>query len=293
MRARALLALMMCGLMLAACIPPSPDYASSDAEPRLASEPMDTMFDENPVWEDRPVTPGSDASGRYVVQPGDTGIAIARAHGVPWARIVEANGLVEPFIIKVGQALIIPGAGGNEAQSALARAAAFKLEIDDIVTGGEPASLGAAQVLDDPSEAISAPLPSNVAVREPARFSGVFGWPVQGTIKQRFGLQGEGQFNDGIELGVSQGAAVKAAGEGVVAFVGDGVTGYDGVILIRHGNGWISAYGRTARAAVTRGQTVKRGQVIGYAGNGAAPQIHFELRKDRKPVDPLKQLPPL
>lgn len=111
-------------------------------------------------------------------------------------------------------------------------------------------------------------------------------------VRNRFGPAGEGQINDGIDIATGKNAPVTATTDGTVAFVGDGVTGYDGVILIRHGNGWISAYGRTAQATVTRGQGVKRGQVIGYSGTGAAPLIHFELRRNRTPVDPLKHLPP-
>lgn len=340
MRALALALILAGPLALSACIPPSPQHPG-DAEPRLEGR-MDTVFDEDAVWESNPVQPkaGLVAGSAYVVQPGDTlsqigeatgvglealatanaleppyiikpgqtlsipsgrfhrvaagetGIAIARAYGVPWSRIVEANALSEPFILKIGERLTIPGAGAAPAEADANRAAAFQLDIDDIVTGGEPAAEQEAALVEVAPETVAAPLPSTVRVAEPTSFSGVFGWPVAGTLRSRFGPAGEGQINHGIEMAVAQRSPVKAAGDGVVAFVGDGVTGYGSVILVRHGGGWISAYGRTGQATVTRGQSVKRGQLIGYAGTGSSPLIHFELRKNRLPVDPLTQLPP-
>jgi len=229
--------------------------------------------------------------GRFhSVAAGETGIAIARAYGVPWSQIIEANALEEPFILKVGQRLAIPGAVSDNSIDQ-SRAAAFRLDIEDILTGGEPAGSGSLSV-DDVPDTPTGPLPATVRVAEPTSFSGIFSWPVSGSVRNRYGVAGEGQVNDGIDIAVAQRAPVLSAGDGVVAFVGDGVTGYDGVILVRHGGGWISAYGRTAQANVTRGQSVKRGQLIGYSGTGSAPLIHFELRKNRVPVDPLKQLPP-
>jgi murein DD-endopeptidase MepM/ murein hydrolase activator NlpD len=125
----------------------------------------------------------------------------------------------------------------------------------------------------------------------PASLSGSFGWPATGRLVGRFGAVGEGERNDGIEIAVAPAAPILASADGTVAFVGQGVATYGGMILIRHGSGWITAYGRVASASVTRGQQVTRGQMIGRAGKGSAPQVHFQLRRDRKPVDPLGQLP--
>ncbi|MEY2927647.1 MAG: hypothetical protein RL367_2124 [Pseudomonadota bacterium] len=235
-------------------------------------------------------------TGKYHrVQPGETGIAIARAYAVPWARIVEANQLVEPFILKIGQRLRIPGGGSGDTVAAASleqRAAAFKLNIDDILTGGEPAESADALGHSLPDAAPKRPLPPTLAVVGPSSLSGSFGWPATGRLVGRFGAVGMGERNDGIEIAVAAAAPVSAAADGVVAFVGDGVASYGGMVLIRHGSGWISAYGRIASASVTRGQRVRRGQIIGRAGTGTAPQLHFQLRRDRKPVDPLAQLPP-
>lgn len=278
-------------LLLAGCIPPSAQYPNDNA-PRLDAD-LETIFGERPVWEAQPVVADDRAiEGEFhVVRPGDTGIAIARAYGVPWDRVIETNGLSDPFILRVGQRLVLPGATPPAEQTIEARAAAFKLDIDDILTGGEPAQAPESDlVLADPAP--RRPLPPRIAVAEPSRFSGGFIWPVKGSVTGRFGPAGEGQINQGIEIATGPAASIRASSDGVIAFVGNDVAGYGGMILIRHGNGWITAYGRTARTTVTRGQSVKRGDVIGATGTGSAPKLHFEMRKQRVPVDPLTQLPP-
>jgi lipoprotein NlpD len=225
------------------------------------------------------------------VAAGESGIAIARAYGVPWSSIVAENGLSEPYTLRVGQRLVIPGLGRDAAADPVeTRAAAFKLDIDDILTGGEPADgVGAAPAT--PQSQPRAPLAPNVSVQEPPRFAGGFVWPVNGQLAMRFGPGAPGEINDGIDIAVAQNAPIVASSDGVVAFVGSNVAGYGGLILIKHGNGWITAYGRVGRASVTRGQQVRRGQTIGTAGLGASPLIHFEIRQGRTPVDPLTQLP--
>ncbi len=271
-------------LLVSGCIPRSPLYPGK-AAPHLETE-MDMVFDERPVWEDRPVEVDAAAveRGVHIVKPGDTGIAIARAYAVPWSKIVEANGLSEPFILKVGQRIRIPGAEAPAAQTLETRAAAFRLNIDDILTGGEPAQGVVASGAAPPPPAL---------VTEPSRFSGDFGWPARGSILARFGPAGEGQVNQGIDIATAPAAPIRATADGTVAFVGNNVAGFGGMILVKHGGGWISAYGRAANTNVTRGQKVKRGDVIGATGGGTAPQVHFELRQNRTPVDPLSKLPAL
>jgi murein DD-endopeptidase MepM/ murein hydrolase activator NlpD len=230
-------------------------------------------------------------SGRFHrVAAGESGIAIARAYSVAWPLIVEANALSEPFTLKVGQRLLIPNANPAEAPSLETRASAFKLDIDDILTGGEPAQdEGYVSALPTtlPGTAVSPRTP----VSEPGSFAGSFGWPVQGKLIARFGPAGEGRINEGIEIATAPAAPILASADGVVAFVGNDVPPYGGMILIRHGSGWISAYGRAASTSVARGQKVKRGDVIGNTGTGSGPQLHFQLRQKRTPVDPLGKLP--
>jgi murein DD-endopeptidase MepM/ murein hydrolase activator NlpD len=232
--------------------------------------------------------------GRYHrVGKGESGIAIARAYGVDWSRVATMNMLPEPYILREGQRLLLPSLAEVSTMTVEQRAAAFRLDIDDLITGGEPALATNAQAT-PPVATPANPLPSSATLTEPGSFAGRFDWPLRGPIVRRFGSLGDGRQNDGINIGAQQGAPILAAADGVVAYVGSDVALYGGLILLRHGDGWITAYGHAAELLVTRGQTVKRGQVIARAGeSGSAnePQLHFEIRQGRKPVNPLEHLP--
>ena len=109
-----------------------------------------------------------------------------------------------------------------------------------------------------------------------------------------FGAFGDGRRNDGLNIAARRGASVKAAADGVVAYVGSDVAIYGGLILLRHADGWLTAYGHVEKQSVQRGQSVKRGQVIGQVGTSALDeqdQLHFQIRKGRQPVDPRLYLP--
>ncbi|MBV8473319.1 MAG: M23 family metallopeptidase, partial [Hyphomicrobiales bacterium] len=112
-----------------------------------------------------------------------------------------------------------------------------------------------------------------------------FRWPARGRIIEGFKAGG----NDGINIAVPEGTSVRAAESGVVAYAGSELKGYGNLVLIRHPNGFVTAYANNGELEVKRGETVKRGQVIaksGQSGNVNSPQLHFELRKGSTPVDP-------
>jgi murein DD-endopeptidase MepM/ murein hydrolase activator NlpD len=116
-----------------------------------------------------------------------------------------------------------------------------------------------------------------------------FLWPVQGKILANFGVNGSGLRNDGIDILTPRGTPVRAAGDGTVSYVGDELTAYGKLVLIRHSDGFITAYAHSDAVVVKRGQRVRRGDVIAYAGatgDVSEPQLHFELRFGAKPVDP-------
>ncbi len=116
-----------------------------------------------------------------------------------------------------------------------------------------------------------------------------FRWPAKGRIIQCFSCGG----NDGINIAVPEGTQVKAAESGVVAYAGSELKGYGNLVLIRHPNGFVSAYAHNGELEVKRGEQVTRGQTIaksGQSGNVASPQLHFELRKGSTPVDPTSYL---
>ena len=111
-----------------------------------------------------------------------------------------------------------------------------------------------------------------------------------------FGTGPEGTHNDGINIAAPRGAAIEATDGGVVAYSGNELRGYGNLILIKHPQGWISAYAHCDLILVKPGQKVARGQVIarvGSTGNVGEPQLHFELRRGKKPVDPREYLAPL
>lgn len=232
--------------------------------------------------------------GRYHrVRSGESGVAIARAYGVDWARVVALNDLEEPYILRINQRLLIPSPTEVARMSMEDRARAFQIDIDDIITGGEPA-ISESQRPAPPVASARRTLPASAAVGEPARFAGRFDWPLDGRVIDRFGPGAGGRRNDGINIAVKEGTPIKAAADGVVAYVGSEIAVYGGLILIKHGDGWITAYGHAEDLLVKRGQAVKRGQVIGRAGEtGSArePQLHFEIRRKRTPVDPIRELP--
>lgn len=258
----------------------------------------------------RLVIPG----GRYhQVAAGETGIAIARAYGVSWSQMVVANGLDAPYVLRTGQRLRLPDdpatapadrkadsrkaegrpslASAPDGRTLEERAAAFDIGIDDILTGSQPAlpKKDAA-----PRKAIPAPPTNGAAQNAAAAFQGRFAWPVSGPILSGFGAKGGGRVNDGIDIGATHGVPVRAAAPGVIAYAGHEIAVYGGLVLINHGDGWVTAYGHMDGIKVARGAKVTAGQaigVVGAAGYGGQPQLHFEIRRDRKPVDPLSRLP--
>ena len=118
-----------------------------------------------------------------------------------------------------------------------------------------------------------------------------FRWPVQGRVISGFGTKPDGGHNDGINVAVPQGTPVKAAENGVVAYSGSELKGYGNLVLIRHSNNWVSAYAHNEELLVKRGDKVRRGQIVakaGATGSVSQPQVHFELRKGSRPIDPTK-----
>jgi murein DD-endopeptidase MepM/ murein hydrolase activator NlpD len=141
----------------------------------------------------------------------------------------------------------------------------------------------------------AAPGPSAAAEPPPGHNGGTFLWPVRGRVLGSYGAAPDGTHNDGINIAAPRGAAVQATDAGVVAYAGNELRGYGNLILVKHANGWISAYAHCDLMLVKPGQKVNRGQVIarvGSTGNVDEPQLHFELRRGKRAVDPRAYLMP-
>jgi LysM repeat protein len=215
-----------------------------------------------------------------IVKPGDTLYSIARVTGADRQGLAEANGLKPPYTLKVGARLSLPRAArGQLAANSRGRAGA----------GGPLLSLG--QYPPPPASAPVDPLPEFAPAAPSARG---FIWPVSGRIIADFGLQRAGHTNDGIDIQVPAGTPVMAAKAGEVIYTGNELKGYGNLVLIQHDDGYVSAYAHNSRILVKRGDYVRQGQNVaesGQSGNAEKPLVHFEIRKDRKAVNPQAFLP--
>jgi murein DD-endopeptidase MepM/ murein hydrolase activator NlpD len=334
---RALGALLPLALMLAACARsqgPAPLVNAGEAPPPPPTE--------------------------VTVQRGQTLSGIAHAYHVPMSVVAEANRLSPPYVIRIGQTLIIPaGAGPPPYGPAVAMteptpppssyapppgpaspppstsppistqasppnyppAASSARPAEPPVALTPPPGNPAASSTppgappEPPRTATLAPTehaappdgsatkpgpaaPGSMAAAEsppPPRTGGTFLWPVRGRVVEGYGSGPDGTHNDGINIAAPRGAAVQATDGGVVAYAGNELRGYGNLVLIKHANGWISAYAHCDLILVKTGQKVARGQVIarvGATGNVSEPQLHFELRRGKRPVDPRGYLTP-
>jgi murein DD-endopeptidase MepM/ murein hydrolase activator NlpD len=251
-------------------------------------------------------------SSVHVVAHGETLIGIARRYKRPVAEIAAANHIAPHTMVKLGDRLVIPGKAGSETRTA-AVAPAAEPKSSPPLSAPHATTRHAAQA---PAPAPQKPAaPQKVASIDPAAAVRVatptteieaeeasahrngalaFRWPVRGRVIANFGAKTNGQQNDGINLAVPEGTAVRAAEDGVVAYAGNELKGYGNLILIRHSNGFVTAYANASEIMVKRNDKVRRGQIIaksGQTGAVASPQLHFEIRKGSSPVDPMQHLP--
>lgn len=228
----------------------------------------------------------------HVVNRGDTLLSIARRNHIPVAELAKANGLAPTAPLKLGMKLTVPGA----------KTAAVVPPTPTLQPAAVPATKMAAaapesqqkarlaQATTTPEE-LSGPSPAKTAEATGALPS--FRWPVRGRVITAYGAKTNGKANDGINVAVPEGTPIKAAEDGVVAYSGNELKGYGNLVLVRHANGYVTAYAHASELLVKRGDTIKRGQVIaksGQSGEVASPQLHFEIRKGSTPVDPLQFL---
>lgn len=228
-------------------------------------------------------------SRTYTVQRGDSVYAISRRFGVDMTTIVRLNNIPSPYTIHVGQRLQLPANAGPDTQVATATAPAPRSATDNAST---PQTVSGAPP--GPSAKPAAPRQVVSVPRPPARAGGGFVWPVEGRVVSSFGSKTGGRHNDGLNIAAPKGAPVRAAENGVVAYAGKEIRGFGNLLLIKHDGGLITAYAHADSLLVSRGDVVTRGQVIakvGKTGGVESPQLHFEVRRGTKAVDPGEFLP--
>jgi murein DD-endopeptidase MepM/ murein hydrolase activator NlpD len=237
-----------------------------------------------------PRTALAPTAGMHVVAPGETLHSISRLYGKPVLVLAKANNIPPDTMVRVGERLVIPDVrtAQRPAPAAAPRTAAPAPAAPASVASIEsPHSARLAEPAAPPAQE------SPVKAAEPAGELTSFRWPVRGRVIAGFGPKPNGLQNDGINLAVPEGTPIKAAQDGVVAYAGNELKGYGNLVLVRHSNGYVTAYAHASELLVKRGDQVKRGQVIarsGETGNVTSPQLHFEIRKGANPVDPMPML---
>lgn len=302
---------------LASNLPPGSYQWTPDGVQPAGAAPTAPYQPTSTSYAPPPTAAPQTAGGVHVVSSGDTLYSIGRRYGVRPNDVAMANGLSSPENIRVGQRLNIPGAGG----SSVAMAPPPEPRAPQVVASSAPsAGTLTAPPQDKPIAAATEPrvipgvpsipvetksntppaIPASTStaavddiVGAPSADGTSFRWPVRGRIISSFGATPSGQRNDGINLAVPEGTSVKAAEAGTVIYAGNELEGYGNLVLIRHADDWVSAYAHNSEIKVKRGDKISRGQTIasaGMSGSVSSPQVHFELRKKAKPVNPLDYL---
>ncbi|MCC8965588.1 LysM peptidoglycan-binding domain-containing M23 family metallopeptidase [Bradyrhizobium sp. Pear76] len=253
----------------------------------------------------RPVAVAAAPAGVHYVNRGDTLHSIARQHHIPVAELARANNLDQSARLSLGMKLVVPGAKTAMAATApvaqpvatapVAAAPAPAMATPKVVATALPQQsarlVQPTATVEQPAAAAEAPVATKSSDATGALPT--FRWPVRGKVITAYGSKTNGKVNDGINVAVPEGTPVKAAEDGVVAYSGSELKGYGNLVLVRHSNGYVTAYAHASEILVKRGDTIKRGQVIaksGQSGEAGSPQLHFEIRKGSSPVDPLQFL---
>lgn len=267
------------------------------------------------------------APGTHVVQAGETLGSVARTYGVTADQLGAANGIAPGMTVRTGQSLVIPQRS-SVAQAAPQPAAPAPRTVAAApapAPAPKPAQTASVQpkpaaptetLTADPKAAAKTPVvaaspapppagqKADAKVETAAKLTQVadaddaprgagsgpqFRAPVRGRVIAGYGPKPGGTHNDGVNFAVPEGTAIRAAEDGTVAYAGNELKGFGNLVLIKHADGYVTAYAHASEIEVKRGDQVRRGQVIakaGQSGNVSTPQLHFEIRKGNQPVDP-------
>lgn len=218
----------------------------------------------------------------HIVEKGDTLYNISKRYGTDMSSVSRINNLRAPYALSIGQKLVIPGAvvtAENQPSVQKSKTTASS-PTKTASTWQAPVKKGSYQ-------------PSTYVPPASKYRKNKFEWPVKGRVISPFGAIGKGRNNDGINIKAPLGTDVKAADAGTVAYAGNELKGFGNLILIRHNDGWITAYAHNDRLVVKKGQKVRKGEkiaTVGSTGGVNSPQLHFEIRCGKKPLNPLSYL---
>ncbi len=229
-------------------------------------------------------------SGQYIVRRGDTLWSIAFRFGWDWRDLARVNGIQPPHVIYPGQRIRFSGGATRTAaatpQPVPKPSSSPALSTPVVVANPVPRQPA---ITTQPKPAVSQP--ARTPVTPVTRSASGWAWPANGTIIGRF--SSNGSLNKGIDIAGDLGQPVLAASDGTVVYAGSGLRGYGELVIIKHSDTYVSAYGHNRRLLVREGQQVKAGQSIAEMGSTGTDRVklHFEIRRQGKPVDPLQYLP--
>ena len=238
----------------------------------------------------------------HKVSSGETLYSLGRQYNVHPREIAQHNNISFSDGLSIGQSVSIPSGSAGFAASTPQQTKQTDTSSASNPSANELLKKKPAQKPETQKVAKLSPAPETKEVKKaaptppPASKSlaaGQFRWPVKGRIVSSFGKKSSGARNDGINIAVPAGTKVHAAESGIVAYSGNGLKGYGNLVLIRHADGWVTAYAHNKSLDVKVGQKVKRGDIIaraGSTGSVSSPQVHFEIRKGSTAVNPIKHL---
>lgn len=225
----------------------------------------------------------------HTVCKGDTLYNISKRYNVDVTTLSKLNNLQPPFTLSIGQRLAIPGSVGGSTETYTPE----PVKTQPQKTSGFSFWKSTPKKTASSSSTVKKTTTVKTASVSKTR-KNKFAWPLKGTIISKYGTIGKGRNNDGINIKATLGAAVKAADAGRVAYAGNELKGFGNLILIKHDDGWITAYAHNDRLFVKKGQRVRKGEKIAAAGSTGSvntPQLHFEIRSGKKALNPFNYLP--
>ena len=250
------------------------------------------------------------------ISKGDTLYSISRQYGVPLKQLISINNLQAPYTLKIGQKLQLPTKqyhSVKKGDTLYSISRQYDVDVTSLSKLNQlttPYALAVGQELILPASTSSKFENGNITtIKAPQKKNSVkttqqsspvknrktkFDWPVKGKIISGYGNLGSGRKNDGINIKASLGTPVKAADAGTVAYAGNELKGFGNLVLIKHSDGWITAYAHNDKLLVHKGQKVQRGvkiATVGSTGSVTTPQLHFEVRAGKKAVNPRSYLP--
>ena len=274
-------------LVLGGCASPRNKAPVEDRGARTAAA---TVAPTVPVVDSTKLLPGAENAGKpgyYSVKPGDTLIRVGLESGQNWRDIARWNNIDNPNLLEVGQVLRVVAPGTDAAATTARAVPPTKVEARPLDNSGATSVAAAAPGVMPATTAASAP----TAAPAPSRDDDVaWSWPAAGSITTAF----DEVRSKGLVFAGKAGDPVFAAGDGRVIYVGAGVRGYGNLVIVKHNNTYLTAYAHNQTLLVKEDQVVRRGQKIAEMGSSDAErvQLHFEIRRLGRPIDPARLLPP-